>query len=407
MRVYSMKAIKGKVAVWRDRLEVAGNHAASLPEKILSLRTVRRLGLFGISFLICVVFPTLLSFFYVALIGAEQFESEARFAVRSPDTKPSPATDALAMLSTFAGVKSTTQDAFIVADYVRSRTIIEDLGGKHFVQTIYARKEADWLSRLKSDASLEDILHYWRSNIQVSIDTQSNIVTLRVLTFRPEDSKTLAEQIIKRSEMLVNEISMRSRRDAYARSEYEVQIALKRLATLRAALLSFRNRANTIDPVASATSIGETLTLLTREKIALEGSRSSLLASLDKNAPTVRFLATQIESLDEQIAKLQSRLTSHVKGLESFAGQLADYEDLKLQNQFAEKLLEIAQGGLERARREQEQQQLYLVTIVQPTLPEEAKYPRPFTGPLMVFALCLVAWSMISVVIGSVNDHIG
>ncbi len=402
-----MNAIKGSVAIWKDRLEAVSLRTTTASRALTGSQVVRRLGLFGMSFLLCVVLPAVLSFLYVVLIASEQFESEARFAVRSPDTKPSAATDALAVLSTFTGVKSTVQDAFIVADYVRSRTIIEDLGGKNAVHALYARSNVDWLSRLKSDASLEDTLFYWRRKVQVAIDTQSNIVTLRVLAFRREDSKTLAEQIVKRSEALVNEISLRSRRDAYARAETEVQIALQRLGTMRAALLSFRNRASTIDPVASATSVGETLTLLTREKLVLEGNRASLRASMDDNSPTVRFLSTQIESLDKQIAALQSRLTGHVKGLETFAGQLADYEDLKLQSQFAEKLLEIAQAGLERARREQEQQQLYLVTIVQPTTPEEARYPRPFTGPLIVFALCLVIWSMGALVVGSVNDHIG
>lgn len=402
-----MTAMKGSVVTWKERLGAANSQSGAISRSSSAPQFARRIGLLGLSFALCVVLPTLLSLLYIVLIASEQFESEARFTVRSPDVKSSPATDALSMLSTFTAVRSTTQDAFIVADYIRSRTIIEDLGGKHIVHAIYSKMDVDWLSRLKADASLEDTLFYWRNKIQVTIDTQSNIITLRVLTFRREDSKELTEQIVKRSEALVNEISLRSRRDAYARAEAEVQLALQRLANMRAALLSFRTRANTIDPFASATSFGETLTLLTREKLALEGNRTSLREIMDENSPTIRFLTTQIESLDKQIAALQARLTGHVKGLETFAGQLADYEDLKLQSQFAEKLVEISQAGLERARREQEQQQLYLVTIVQPTTPEEARYPRPFIGSAIMFALCLVVWSMIALVVGSINDHIG
>lgn len=367
----------------------------------------RRFGLFGLSFCAFVLVPTVIAFLYTVTLASEQFVSEARFAVRSPDVKPSPASDALSMLSSFTGVRSTTQDAFIVADYIRSRTIIEDLGGKSAVAEIYSRRGVDWISRLKSTASLEDTLFYWRRKVLVAIDTQSNIVTLRVFAFNREDAKSLADRIVQRSEALVNEISLRSRRDAYARAETEVQLAMQRLGTLRAALLSFRNKANVIDPLAGAVSIGETLTLLTREKITLESNRSSLRKSIDETSPTIRLLSTQIDSIDKQIALLQSRLTGHVKGLETAAGQLADYEDLKLQSQFAEKLLEISQGSLERARREHQQQQLYLVSVVQPTIPEEATYPRPVIDPAIAFSIALVIWSMVALVIGSIRDHMG
>jgi capsule polysaccharide export protein KpsE/RkpR len=74
---------------------------------------------------------------------------------------------------------------------------------------------------------------------------------------------------------------------------------------------------------------------------------------------------------------------------------------------FAEKLLELSQASLERARLESEKQQLYLVTVVRPTQPEENKYPRPIVGTLLIFALCLVIWSMISLVVASIRDHMG
>lgn len=391
----------------RSALQKRGRFASWTGISQASKKFSRGLGLFGLSFCAFVLVPTLITFLYTLTLASEQFVSEARFAVRSPDVKPSPASDALSMLSSFTGVRSTTQDAFIVADYIRSRTIIEDLGGKSVAAEIYSRRSIDWLSRLKTDASLEDTLFYWRRKVLVAIDTQSNIVTLRVIAFSRQEAKTLADRIIERSEALVNEISLRSRRDAYARAETEVQLAMQRLGTLRAALLSFRNKANVIDPLAGAASIGETLTLLTREKITLESNRSSLRKSIDENSPTIRFLSTQIDSIDKQIALLQSRLTGHVKGLETAASQLADYEDLKLQSQFAEKLLEISQGSLERARREHQQQQLYLVAVVQPTTPEEATYPRPAIDPAIAFSICLVIWSMVTLVMGSIRDHMG
>lgn len=128
---------------------------------------------------------------------------------------------------------------------------------------------------------------------------------------------------------------------------------------------------------------------------------------MDQNAPTMRFLATQIDSVEQQIKNLQEKLTSRGKDAAAIAGQLAVYEDLQLQSQFAEKLFAISQASFEKARAEQEKQQMYVVTIVRPTMPEEATYPKPFVSSAMIFALCLMLWSMLALVIASIGDHIG
>jgi capsular polysaccharide transport system permease protein len=356
----------------------------------------RRLGILWYSFIICVCLPAIIYFAYLLLVASAEYESEARFAVRGPsETRNTAITDVLASLSSVVGGRSTAQDSFIVADYIRSRTIIEDLGGKSVVQNIYSKGDVDWFSRLASEQTLEDVWDYWRHKITAIIDTQSNVLTLRVRAFAPGDAKNLADQIVQRSELLVNEISERARSDALSRAQTEVNLALQRLAKLRAALLEFRTASSTIDPVGSATSLSETLTALSREKITLEGNREALKSVMDKNAPTLRFLSTQIESIDQQIKILQDKLTSRTETSST------------LQSQFAEKLFTIAQAGYEKARAEQEKQQLYLVTIVRPTMPEEAAYPKPFVSAAVVFAVCLMFWSMVTLVIASIGDHIG
>lgn len=388
----------------------AGGAVVRVLGKGLRLNTLarRRLGVLWYSFIFCVCLPAVIYFIYLLLFASAEYEAEARFAVRGPsETRSSAITDALASLSSVVGGRSTAQDSFIVADYIRSRTIIEDLGGKSVVENIYSKGDVDWFSRLAAGQTLEDVWDYWRHKITAIIDTQSNVLTLRVRAFTPDDAKNLADQIVQRSELLVNEISERARSDASSRAQTEVNLALQRLAKIRAALLEFRTGASTIDPLGSATSLSETLTALSREKITLEGNREALKSVMDKNAPTLRFLSTQIESIDQQIKILQDKLTSQTETTATLSGQLAVYEDLQLQSQFAEKLFTISQAGFEKARAEQEKQQLYVVTIVRPAMPEEASYPKPFVSAAVVFAVCLMFWSMVTLVIASIGDHIG
>ncbi len=392
----------------------AGGRLASRPASLLrsavrlNALIFRRFGVLWYTFVLVVCLPAVACFLYLLVLAPDEYESEARFAVRgSSDNRNTAITDALSALTTAIGGRSTAQDSFIVADYIRSRTIIEDLGGKNVIEKVYARPDVDWFSRLGSNRSLEDVWEYWRRKVTAVIDTQSNVLTLRVRAFTPDDAKNLADLIVSRSESLVNEISERARHDALLRAEAEVNLSLQRLAKIRAALLEFRTSSSTIDPASSATSLGETLTALSREKIALESNREALRGAMDPTAPTIRFLTSQIESIEKQIKILQERLTSKSKDSAAISSQLSVYEDLQLQSQFAEKLFTIAQAGFEKSRAEQDKQQLYLVTIVRPTRPEEASFPRPFVSAGVVFAVCLMLWSMIALVIASIEDHLG
>jgi capsular polysaccharide transport system permease protein len=173
----------------------------------------------------------------------------------------------------------------------------------------------------------------------------------------------------------------------------------------REALLEFRNRINVIDPVSSAKSIGETIAQLTRDKVLLENNRAALVGIVSADSPTRRLLDAQIAAIESQIAGLQKQLAGHVQD-SVISTQIAAYEDLQLEAQFAEKLYAIAQSGYEKARVEAEKQQLFLAMIVRPTLPEQATYPRIIRYTLTIFAICFVLWSMMVLLLAAIREHV-
>lgn len=371
--------------------------------------TLRRLGALRLSFLACVILPVLIALTYLAGFASKQYVSEAKFAVRrAVETKMPAILEGLpAALSTLGGgASSTIQDAFIVTDYIRSRTIIEDLGGKDVLHAIYSRPEADWWSRLGNSLPLEKVWKYWRNRVTPRIDTQSGIVTVEVMAYSAEDARRLAEMIVQRSETLINEISERSRRDALLRAEKEVTLAQERLRKAREALLVFRNQNSAIDPVANATSLTSTVAELMSDKIKLENDRASLVGIVSAESPVKRQLDARIGDLNAQIARLRNELTSQKSGT-AISGQIAGYEGLQLETQFTEKLYSVAQSAYEQARAEQDKQQLYLAAIVKPTTPEEAYYPRILATTSVVFTVCFVFWSMFALLFASIRDHMG
>jgi capsular polysaccharide transport system permease protein len=368
---------------------------------------LERLGALGYSFLVFVVLPTIVGALYLLLFASHEYESEARITVRSAsESGAASMADSLTMLSAFGIGKSAGQDAFVVADYIRSRAIIEDLGGRPLMHELFSRGDIDWFSRLSSRAPFEDIWKYWNRKISAVINTQSSIVTVKARAYSPAEAHRLTDMIVRRSEALVNEISERSRSDTLKRADAEVQSAMQRVGLARQNMLEFRNKSSVINPIESASSIGKTLTELIRDKLLLENSRGSLSDVIDKNAPTQRMLQVQIDSLNRQIAELQEKLTSQ-RTDNVISGQISHFEELQLETQFSEKLLTIAQASYEKARMEQDKQQLYLVAVVRPSMPEKPSYPKYLTAIPMIFTVMLVLWGMVSLIIASIRDHMG
>jgi capsular polysaccharide transport system permease protein len=397
------------------RTQPLSEHASNLlrrlkglgQEQTTTIRTQRRIGIFGWSFIICVIVPTLIAGMYLAFVASRLYVSEARFAVRTAvdfNSNSALGTTALSFISTLSSTSATIQDAFIVSDYIKSRTIIEDLGGKDVVHAIYSRSDIDWLSRLGDSLPIEKIWKYWKRKVSIIIDTPTGIITLETYAFKPEDAKRLAELIVERSELLVNQISERSRNDALRRAEAEVELAQQRLTRAREAMLTFRNKFSLLDPRLSTSTIGATIQQLLRDKSKLESDAASVRGSMSSESPTLQILNARIANIDSQIADLRGQLTSQTQN-SALSEQIAGYEERQLQVQFSEKIYAIAEATYVKAREEQAKQQLYLVTIVRPSLPEEDMYPRRVIDTSLVFAVCLILWSMVSLVVATIRDH--
>jgi capsular polysaccharide transport system permease protein len=367
---------------------------------------VSELGPGWTTFLLFVVAPTLLAGFYFCLIASREFVAEARFVIRNANPSPIPQAigDAMSLVRMLGASSGGTQDAFVVTNYIKGRTIIGDLGGKARMEALYSRPNIDWWSRLAPESSFEDIWKYWRHKVAAIIDTRSGIITLEVRAFTPGDANQVTKEIVALSEKLVNEISERSRRDALTRAETELHDAQVRLHESRDQLLNFRNQQQLLDPQMSAQSIGDTLNQLVHEKVELENDLATVAGLTSSNAPNQLLLRSRISNVDKQIADFRAKLAGN-KFDTALSTQLAAYENLQLQVRFMERLYEIAEAAYEKSRQELESQQLYIVMVVRPTMPERAIYPRRTLNTLLTFIWSFVLWSIFALAIAGIRDH--
>lgn len=362
------------------------------------------------SFIGFVLVPTFAATIYFALIASDQFAAQARFAVRQIDMgsgESMAGAENSATGSTGVNFSFTApgQNAYIVTSYIRSRAIVDDLAPIINLRKIFRRPEADFWSRLKRNASAEDLTDYWKSMVSTYIDAPSGIVTLQVRAFRPDDAVAIGKAVLQLSETLVNRISDRARRDAMASSEHEVRRTYAMTQEALADLRTFRDSSGIIDPQQAGTELGKLLMPLLTEKIKLESDLFVARRNLDASAPTVKVLKDQLTTTEQQIAALRGKLTNTDGDRKTLSASLAKFEELDLKRQFAESLYGLAQADLDRARLRAEEQSVYLTVFVPPSLPEESRYPRRVAFPILVFLGLTIVWSIGAMIIASIEDH--
>lgn len=357
------------------------------------------------TFGIFVMIPTLLAALYFLVLASDIFASETRFMVRSGDTQQEVGTGTLAMVAKVAGVSGTSPDSFAVLNYVKSRAIIEDVGGKETIFRLYNRDRGDFFATLESDATWEDIVEYWQNRVTASLDTQSGIITVEATAFSAEEADWLARQVVEKSETLVNEISRRAREEALRVAMADVELARTDLAEAREALRRYRNASEIIDPTMTAESIGQVLSQLMIKRIELEARLETTASMIDRDFAPRQVIERELAEVKAQIAEQEGLLASQGRSGGTVSDVVASFENLRLEEEFAANRYSIATSSFERARQETERQQLYLVEIVRPSVPDTALYPRVAAGIFMIFFISFVLWAIASLIVASVKDH--
>jgi capsular polysaccharide transport system permease protein len=357
------------------------------------------------SFIVLVLAPLVTSSIYFGFLAPDQFGSEMRFAVRG-ETERLPGSDALAAsgLGTLASLNS-NQDVYIVADYIASRSMIDDLSKEIDLGAIYSKPEIGWWAGLVPSRAAEDLLRYWRTMVQTSVEAASGIVTVTVKTFSREDSVRVATAIRARCDIVANQLLNRMRRDAIERSKAGVKTAMAQLSARQASLEQFRNARMQIDPLALARSLGETITTLRRDLISVEVKLDTAKASLDSDAPQIKMLTANRQILSDQIAALEARITGANLNSPTASAALADYDKLDVEKGLAEQAAVLAERMLDNTRADANRHHIYLVAIEDPTVPQSPIAPRRAHMILIISLGALSFWSLIVVIAANVRDH--
>jgi capsular polysaccharide transport system permease protein len=360
-------------------------------------------------FLLLVILPTLLAALYFYAVAAPQYVSEARFVVNSRSSDANAQMSAMrglagAALGGFGGAAS--GEANSVRDFLTSLDAVMEADARLDLISLWRRPEADFLARLW-DTEPELLTRYYNSMVNVTLDPTTNVTTLRVRSFRPQDSLTLAEALLESAEALVNRLSERARNDTLRLAQQEIDIAERRVLESRSAMVRFREQERDLDSAGTAQAA---VALRGQLEAALAQARAELTERLQfmrPDNPALQVTRNRIEALERQIVAERSRHTDTTAVVDNavLSRQLAAYERLMLERQFADQQLASATASLESARVEAQRQHLYLARIVQPNLAVYPLYPRKLTNLASIFVVLAIAYGIGWLLIVGMREH--
>ncbi|MEX2743066.1 RkpR, polysaccharide export protein [Rhizobium mongolense] len=358
------------------------------------------------SFALAVALPTALASFYMFFVAADQYHSSAAFAVRSIDGKVS--SDILGMFTQSTGGSTTGSDSYMLLDYIESERMIEAVEKSVDLDAAFARRGADFYFSMAAGLPIEERLEYWKKMVHVDYDHSSSILSLKVKAFDPENARNIASVIIRESERLINDLSLKARNDVLKASQDEVALAEARLSSARNALRNLRDVSQEADPVEAAKLVGQLVASLEQQLTQLNADLTTARTRMAADSPRIRVITTRIESLEKQLEQEKQRFGSGTTGggeRGDVANRMLRFEELETEREFAEKAYTGALASLEQARMDANNQQRYLATFIQPTLSQLAQYPSRFMGAVLVFLGCLFAWGVSVMAYYNIRDR--
>lgn len=360
-----------------------------------------RLKKLNLLFVATVAAPTLIATLYYGLVASDIYVSETRFVVRSAQRAVQ--TSMVGALLEGTGFGRGQDEAYPVIDYIQSRDALTELNQHNYVLDAYS-KQGDFFSRFNAtlDGSFESLWKYYGKRIvSVNLDSASSIATLQVRAYTAEDAHRISSQLLTLSERLVNRMNERATTDTVQFAQHQVDLAASKAKDAAVALAAYRNSNSVFDPEKQSALQLQQVTSLQTQLFAAQTQLRQLQSIAPQN-PQVAVLKNSISETEQQIKEA----TGGVAGSRnSLSNKTASYTRLQLDAQFADKQLASAMAAMETARAEAQRQQLYLERLVQPNTPDVAIEPKRLKSIFEVFALGMIAWGILSLLLAGVREH--
>lgn len=336
---------------------------------------------------------------YLGFIASDRYVSRAELMIKQADQiKMLP--DALSMLG-LGG--SNHQDVLLIQEYLKSGDLLAKLDKALDLKSHYQSDSVDYFSRLPGDASREDFIEYYRKHLALPLDELSGVLTIELQAFDPEYGQRVVDLMLKESEHFINKLGHQVALDQLAFVEKEVDRAYQRLQDEKAKVLAFQNSHQLISPESTSGARLEVVSKIEAELVSQQAELKQLRSYMRDTAPAVISVQSRVDALTRQLEQERAKLTGLDK--DAMNEVTAGYMDVQTQATLAADLYKTGLISLEQARVEAYRKLKHLLVISQPTLAEDAEYPRRLYNLATVGVLLCLFYGLIVMGLATLREH--
>ncbi len=378
----------------------------AFPKPASRARVRGRHWLVLLSFLLMVAGPTGLAAWYLWERAAPRYASQVGFSVRTEEMGT--AMDFLGGIASFAG-GSSSKDTDILYRFIQSQEIVAAIDAQLDLRELWAKGDParDPIFAYHPPGTIEDLHGHWQRMVAVYNDTGTGLLDIEVQAFAPEDAQAIAQAIYAESQTLINRLSDIAQDDRTRHALEDLGAAEQRLTEARVAMTRFRNETQIVDPVTALQSqmglLGALETQLAQTQIDLD-----LLGAGD---PRVAELESRVAAIEARMAEERAKLglgrsgDGLAAGGDAFADLVGRFEQLAVEQEFAQQTYIAALAAYDKALAEGRQQSRYLAAHVEPTLAQRAEHPRRWTLTLLTALFATLAWLMLTLTGYALRDR--
>ncbi len=336
---------------------------------------------------------------YFGIVASDRYVSRAELVVKQADQiKMLP--DTLSMLG-LGG--SNHEDVLLIQDYLKSPDLLNKLDKELGIKAHYQNHNVDYFSRLSNNVSQEDFLKYYREHLTIRLDDLSGVLTIELQAFEPGYGQRVVSLMLKESEVFINKLGHQVALEQLAFVEKEVNRAYQRVQTEKAKVLNFQNSHHLISPESTSSARLGVVSQIEGELAQQQAQLKQLQSYMRETAPAVISVKARVEALTQQLSHEQSRLTGADK--DAMNEVTSRYMDVQTQATLATDLYKSGLISLEQARVEAYRKLKHLLIISQPTLAEDAEYPRRLYNLFTIGVLLCLIYGLIVMGIATLREH--
>ena len=381
-------------------LKVGGVSAPAGSAHRAAIRMKARYRAIIATFVMLVILPVAIVATYLFAVAKDQYQSTASFSIRSEEANAA----VTGLLGALTQVSSgSASDPDILFEYIRSQDIVSELDTEINLTALFRKAPGDPVYNLADGATIEDLYDQWMRMISVVHESNNGILEVEARAFTPEDAQTIVAAIVGKSSTLVNKLSRVAHDDAIRFAMEELTEAENALFALRQKLTIFRRTNQIVDPVSDAQGQLGILQALQTELARALIEQDTLSSFAQPNDPRIASNDIRIQAITKRIDAERDALQGSVS--DSKLDLFSEYEDLLVQQEFANASYTQALAAVATARAEARRQTRYVAVHVEPTLAEQSQYPQRYVIVVLTALFAMLAWAILVLGYYNVRDN--